>query len=70
VVSLSNHERFQSKLEDGNFSRAEMRHEAVPGIQETLDLPEMMGMKADCSGGILDRCEGRTALTVCGGYLM
>ena len=47
-----------------------MRHEAVPGIQETLDLPEMMGMKADCSGGILDRCEGRTALTVCGGYLM
>lgn len=38
-----------------------MRHEAVSGIQETLDLPGEVGMKADFSGGILDRWEGRAA---------
>lgn len=26
-----------------------------------LDLPGMVGMKADFSGGILDRCEGSAA---------
>lgn len=38
-----------------------MRHEAISGIQETLDLPGVVAMKADFSGGILDRCEGRAA---------
>lgn len=60
--SLANHERFQSKLEeDGNLSKAQMRHEAISGVQETLDVPGVVGMKADFSGGILDLCEGRAA---------
>lgn len=60
--SHSNHERFQSKLEeDGNLPKAQMRQEAVSGIQEMLDIPGVVGMKADFSGGILDLCERRAA---------
>lgn len=41
-----------------------MRHEAILGVQQALDLPGVVGMKTDLNGGILDAGVRR------GGYLM
>lgn len=35
------------------------RYKAISGVQEMLNLPGIVAMKADFSGGILDRCECR-----------
>lgn len=65
LCGVPNCERPQSKLDGGrSCSRAEMRHEAILGVQQALDLPGVVGMKTDLNGGILDAGVRR------GGYLM